>query len=122
MPTANDSELDISIVDNATLRVTAPDGSSTGVNSPTGLPAVKGSADAAYFAIDNAVSTDQESLQPTSTTYSVQYHAPTQGASYTITATGLHAGSYFVNVRYVGATGTVNNVASTEGVAATRSV
>jgi hypothetical protein len=118
-PTSNDEEFDTSIVDNATLLITAPDKTSTGLDVPSGA-AQQSPPAAAYFAIDNAVNTDTETVQPSSTTYSVQMHAPAPGL-YTIKATGLHTGVFYVTAKYQSPVGG-STVVSTPGIATLNSI
>jgi hypothetical protein len=86
------SELDFSVVDTATLLVTAPDGTQTGFNPNTGK-VVQTASDAAYFVQDNAVDTDGGSEAPTSVTYFVDWGFPING-SYTVQLNGLALGTY----------------------------
>jgi hypothetical protein len=107
-------------VDNATLLITAPDKTSTGLEVPSGA-AQQSPPDAAYFAIDNAVNTDTEMVQPSSTTYSVQMHAPAPGV-YTIKATGLHTGVFYVTAKYLQSRVGGGTVVSTPGIATLNSI
>jgi hypothetical protein len=109
------SELDFSIVDNATLLVTAPDGSKTGVDPATGS-ALKASPQAAYYAIDNAVDTDQETITPTSTTYSAQLFLPVNGI-YSVQVEGLRLGPYNLAVKALDVNGLPQTFATLPGVA-----
>jgi probable HAF family extracellular repeat protein len=115
-PSGSDpSELDLSVVDYATLLVTAPDGTQTGYDPGTGK-VLKGSKQSAYFAVDNAVDSDLDSYPPTSTTYSVQWFLPPNG-NYTVELIGLQLGSYELAIRSFDANGQPQTFAVVPGIA-----
>jgi len=114
------SELDFSVVDNATLLVTAPDGTQTGFDPSTGQ-VLKGSPQSAYFAIDNAVDTDVVSIPPTSTTYSVQWGLPPVG-TYTVQLNGLAVATYALAVNAFDANGNPGASVTVPGIAGVGSI
>ena len=109
------SELDFSIVDNATLLVTAPDGTHTGID-PATRSILKASTQTAYFAIDNSGDTDQQTEAPTSTTYSVQLFLPTNG-TYTVTVEGLKLGPYNLSIKSLNTSGLPQTFITLPGIA-----
>ena len=120
-PSGNDpSELDFSVVDNATLLVTAPDSTQTGLDPSTGT-VLKGSPQAAYFVVDNSVDSDIAIDAPTSTTYSVQWFLPPEG-SYTVQLNGLNLGLYDLAVKAFDANGKPESFVVSQGVAGVGSV
>jgi hypothetical protein len=115
-PSGNDpSELDFSVVDSATLLVTAPDGTQTGLNPGT-RQVLKGTVQAAYFAINNAVDTDVASDAPTSTTYYVEWLLPIDG-SYAVQLNGLELGMYNLSIKAFDSNGKPESFVVLSGVA-----
>jgi hypothetical protein len=100
-------ELDIAIVDGATLLVTAPDFTQTGYDPETGK-LLKGSSQSAYYVIDNSVDTDLESIPATSTAYYVYWNLP-QSGTYKVQLNGLQVGSYSMTVKAYDANGAPEN-------------
>jgi hypothetical protein len=113
------SVLSLSVLNNATLLVTAPDGSQTGVNPSTG-ETLKGSPQSAYFSVSNAVDNDEESLPPTETMHSVELYLPADGA-YMVQVQGLKLGLYKLTMQTLDANGKVQSYVVTPGVANVRS-
>jgi hypothetical protein len=112
--TSSFTDLEVDIVDSATLQVYTPQAVVTGMGGTTGDPR-KGSPDAGYLTIDNAVDSDAGSIQPTSTTYMVGMTADTTSKGlYTIQVTGLHLGVYYLTVKTAGS---LNALAVTPGLA-----
>lgn len=115
-PSGSDpSELDFFIADNATLLVTAPDGSQTGIDPNTGA-VLKGSPGAAYLVVDNSIDTEEESISPTQTLYSVQLFLPADGV-YTVQVQGLHLGPYNLAIKSLDVNGKPQSFVVTPGLA-----
>jgi hypothetical protein len=115
-PSGSDpSELDFSVVDNATLLVTAPDGTQTGFDSNTGQ-IVKGRPQSAYFVVDNADDSDVANDAPTSRTYSVQWFLPPSG-KYNVQIEGLSLGMYDLAMKAFDANGKPETFLVSQGMA-----
>ena len=84
--------LSLSVVDTATLLVTAPDGRQTGFDPVSGLK-LKGSPQSAYFVQDNSIDTDAETVDATETVYSVDYSMAQYG-TYNVQLIGLKSDTY----------------------------
>jgi hypothetical protein len=109
------SVLSLSVLNNATLLVTGPDGSRTGVNLRTG-ETLKGSPQSAYFSVSNAIDNDEESLPPTETMHSVELYLPADGA-YTVQVQGLNLGPYNLTMQTLDTNGKEQSYVITPGVA-----
>jgi hypothetical protein len=115
-PVGNDpGELDFSILDNATLLVTAPDGSRTGLDTTSGK-VLKGAPGSAYQTSDNSIDTDTDSEAATETMYSVQTFLPADGI-YTVTVEGLQLGPFNLVIQALDVNGNQLTHLSLPGIA-----
>jgi hypothetical protein len=110
------SALAFGVVDTATLLVTAPDGSRTGFDPVSGQ-VLKGWAQSEYFVQDNSIDTDAETVDATSTAYSVEYTLPPDG-TYTVQLVGLQSGTYQLAISAYDVNGAHENYVVKPGVAA----
>jgi Putative Ig domain/FIMAH domain/Peptidase_C39 like family len=108
------SALSLVVVDNATLLVTAPDGSQTGFDPVSGQ-ALKGATQSAYLEQDNSIDTDTETLDATSEVYSVSYSFPEVG-TYAVQLIGLKSGTYQLTINSFDVNGAHQNYIVTPGV------
>jgi hypothetical protein len=99
----------------ATLLVTAPDGTQTGID-PSNGEILKGSPQAAYSAVDNSIANDTDSIPPTETTHFVDYNLPTAG-TYTVQVEGLQLGDYRLTVTAADNDGKPQTSITTTGIA-----
>jgi hypothetical protein len=109
------SALDFTVVDTATLLVTAPDGSKTGFDPVSGQ-VLKGLPQSAYFAQDNSIDTDTETVDATSVAYSVDYSFPPDG-TYTVQLVGLQSDTYQLTINAFDVNGSHENYIVKSGVA-----
>lgn len=114
------SALALAVVDTATLLVTAPDGSQTGVDPVSGQ-VLKGTAQSAYFEQNNSIDTDAESVDATSVTYSVDYSFPEDG-TYSVQLIGLKSGTYQLSMNSFDANGVHQGYIVKSGVTSTGSI